>query len=394
MTGGAWGGGTARRVPTGGAPGGVPVVDAPVVDVPLADVPLAGAAVNGAPPGGGPAGAAGGTEPVGGGVGGGHGPASRGTRRAGPPARGARRRRTGGFTLLRTIPGDSPVHQLWAGTKLIAIGLLGVSLSLRPSWAGIGLVAVTVLAAARLARIPRGAVPRLPVWFWATLVVAAFLSLPAGGSPVVHLFGRSEGLGGLDAFGRFAAFGATLVAASMLVGWTTPLADVAPALARLGRPLRWLRLPVDEWAVAVALCVRCLPLLGDDLRTLIAARRLRPWPGGDRSVDVKDRSVDVKDRSVDVKDRSVAANGPAPADGEIPARAASLGNEVVDLLAAALAVALRRSGDMAMAIEARGGVAAARRGAANEAEGRMRRGDVVALVLVAVVSGVAFVLPS
>ena len=66
-----------------------------------------------------------------------------------------------------------------------------------------------------------------------------------------------------------------LVVSAALVGWTTQLGAVAPALARLARPLRVLRLPVDEWIVAIALALRCLPLLIDEMRTLAAARRLR-----------------------------------------------------------------------------------------------------------------------
>ncbi len=61
-----------------------------------------------------------------------------------------------------------------------------------------------------------------------------------------------------------------------MVSWTTEVADVAPAVAVLGRPLRALRIPVDEWAVAIALAMRACPMLLDEFRILYAARRLRP----------------------------------------------------------------------------------------------------------------------
>ncbi len=104
------------------------------------------------------------------------------------------------------------------------------------------------------------------------------------------------------------------------MGWTTPLAEIAPAVAQLAAPLRRIRVPVDEWAVAVALCVRSLPLLVGEMRTLVAARRLRPPPPR------PGRSV--LERWLD---------------------------ELVDLLVAALAVSARRSGELAEAITARGG---------------------------------------
>ncbi len=98
-------------------------------------------------------------------------------------------------------------------------------------------------------------------------------------------------------------------------------------MARLAAPARWVRLPVDEWVVAVGLSIRCLPLLVDETRTLLAVRRLRP------------RSETLRPR---------------------PGRAAlkAVSREAHDLLATAVVVALRRARDLADAIEARGGISA------------------------------------
>ena len=43
--------------------------------------------------------------------------------------------------LLRPVPGDSVIHRLWAGTKLIAVAGIGVLLTFYPGWVPIGLVA-------------------------------------------------------------------------------------------------------------------------------------------------------------------------------------------------------------------------------------------------------------
>jgi energy-coupling factor transport system permease protein len=88
----------------------------------------------------------------------------------------------------------------------------------------------------------------------------------------------------------------------------------------LGSPLRWFGLPVDEWAAAVALSIRCLPLLIDEVRTLAAARRLRPT--------------------------TRQATEP---------RMRWLLRESQDLLFTSLAVSLRRATELGEAIEARGG---------------------------------------
>ena len=231
-----------------------------------------------------------------------------------------REHRPARLTLLREIKVDSPVHRLWAGTKLLAVAALSITLSYFPSWGSIGLVVALLLATAAMAHIPRGAWPRPPRWFWIVLGVSGGLASMAGHSPHVTVAGVTLGFGGLDAYCRFVGVSVALLLAAALVGWTTPLGEIAPAVSRLLGPLRWIRVPVDEAAVAVALCVRSLPLLVDEMRTLVAARRLRPAP-------------------------------PRPGRSTLQ----QLLDEPVDLLVAALAVSMRRAGELAEAITARGG---------------------------------------
>jgi energy-coupling factor transport system permease protein len=233
--------------------------------------------------------------------------------------------------LLRQVPGDTVIHRLWAGTKLMCVAVIGLTLSLVPSWPMLGVGVALLLLPTRLARVPRGVVPRLPWWFWLVLLLGAALSLPAGlGAVLVYL--------------RLTALGAVLLWASLMVGWTTPLGEIAPALARLGTPLRWVRVPVDEWAVTVALCLRSVPLLAEDLAVLYAARRLRP----------SRRQTSTP-----------------------------LFEEVVDVLTAAMAVSSRRAGELGVAITARGGT-----GQLTAHPARPGRADAVALgVVIAVCLG-------
>lgn len=257
---------------------------------------------------------------------------------AAPAPERRRRRFTSSFVFLRQVPGTSPVHRLWAGTKILVVAALGLSVSFIPTWPTIGIVAAFVVGAGLVARVTIGALPRFPLLFWAFMAFGAALTLVAGGAPYVHVGGASVGLAALDQYLRFTAIGLELIGASAMIGWTTPVGDVAPALARLGRPLRWLRMPVDEWSVAIALCFRSLPLLIDELRTLVAARRLRPNPFQHRD-----------------------ARGGPPVDAEAPDGRGPVRwvrlvfVETADLLSACLAVAMRRAGELAEAITARGG---------------------------------------
>jgi energy-coupling factor transporter transmembrane protein EcfT len=253
------------------------------------------------------------------------------------------RRRPAELNLLRPIPGVTPIHRLWAGTKLIALAVLVTALSYKPSWPVLAFGAAFVLFCLLLARIPVGAAPRLPRWFWVLLAAGALISLRSTRHPVAHVGPATISIGALEDWARLTILAVVLLAAAALVSWTTPLSEVAPALAVIGTPLRWVRLPVDEWATAAALSIRCLPLLVDEVRTLTAARRLRQ------------------------RDRRAGQS-----------RMSYWMGESQDLLMAALTVSLRRAQELGEAIEARGGF-----GRVSDVRRRAGWRDGIALTLIA-----------
>lgn len=255
--------------------------------------------------------------------------------------------------VLRPVPGDTVIHRLWAGSKLLIVAGIGVLLTFYPGWVPIGAVALLVVATARMARIPRGVLPTIPAWLWFLLLLGAVTAAFAGGDPVIGVGSVHVGLGGLLNFLRITALATVLLGLGAMVSWTTNVAEVAPAVARLGRPLRPLRIPVDDWAVTLALALRAFPMLIDEFSVLYAARRLRP------------REVDGNRRT---KLRRWAA-------------------EVIDLLAAAITVSLRRADEMGDAITARGGA-----GQISAAPSGPRRRDWVAFSVVVLVCGAALAL--
>jgi energy-coupling factor transport system permease protein len=254
--------------------------------------------------------------------------------------------------LLRPVPGDTVIHRLWAGTKLIAVAGIGVLLTFYPGWVPIGLVAALILTTAWLARIQRGALPSIPRWLWILLFFGAATASLAGGSPIIDIGSWHVPLGGLLSFLRITAVSIVLLGLGAMVSWTTNVAEIAPAVAALSRPLRVLRIPVDDWAVALALALRAFPMLMDEFRVLYAARRLRPRvvPRGRR------------------------------------ARRKRLAREVVDLLAAGITVSLRRADEMGDAITARGGA-----GQISATPSRPKRADWIALAIVGVMCAAALV---
>jgi energy-coupling factor transport system permease protein len=263
-----------------------------------------------------------------------------------PPDERPTRRPTRAVVLLRPVPGISVIHDLWAGTKLLVVFGISVLLTFYPGWIAIGLVAALVLTAVRLARIPRGALPSVPRWLWILIALGAITAAFAGGSPVIELAGVPIGFGGLLNFLRITTLSIVLLGLGAMVSWTTNVAEIAPAVATLGRPLRLLRIPVDEWAVALALALRAFPMLIDEFRVLYDARRLRPKPvASTRRARQKRRAL-----------------------------------ELIDLITAAITVTLRRADEMGDAITARGGT-----GQISAAPARPKLADWLALSLTAAV---------
>ena len=266
------------------------------------------------------------------------------------PAKRPARRPRRPVVLLRPVPGRSAIHELWAGTKLIVVFGLSVLLTIYPGWVVIGPVAALVLAAAWVAHIPRGALPSVPRWLWIWLAIGGITTALAGGSPVMQVGTVALGLGGLLTFLRLTALSIVLLGLGAMVSWTTNVAEIAPAVSTLGRPLRWLRIPIDDWSVALALALRAFPMLVDEFRVLFAARRLRP------------------------------KQTPPTRWARLRRRA----GEVIDLIVAIVTVTLRRADEMGDAITARGGT-----GQISAAPSRPKLADWVALSIASMVCAAA-----
>ncbi|BBZ25593.1 hypothetical protein MHIB_40110 [Mycolicibacter hiberniae] len=218
--------------------------------------------------------------------------------------------------LMRPVPGTSPIHALWAGTKLIAVLAISALLTIKPTWPVIGLVVLLVGITAALAGISPRCIPSIPRGIWGILAVGSLLTIANGGGPQITLGSHAVGVGGFLDFMRITALGVALLSLGAVTSWTTHVADIAPAVALILRPLRIVRLPVEDWAVTASLAFRMFPMLAEEFRLLSAARRLQP-----------------------------------PQPQKLSRRA-----ELVNLSTAAMVVSLRRATEMGEAITARGGV--------------------------------------
>lgn len=158
--------------------------------------------------------------------------------------------------LTLTCPVETWLHRRRAGAKLAALCLFTVLLFRlgNPVWLGVAFTTVLALAASGGARFLRMAL-RLLLPLWPFAVVIAFwhglTGDPQGGAVILL---------------RLAA----AVTAANLVTMSTRLSDMIGVLERLARPLAPV-LPPRRLALAIALAIRFIPVLGDRMAAIRAA---------------------------------------------------------------------------------------------------------------------------
>jgi biotin transport system permease protein len=160
-------------------------------------------------------------------------------------------------------PGTSLVHRAPALLKLGLLTLIVTVVAMVPSPLVLGAASVLVIVLVAVARIPL----RLA---WSQVV--PILWLLAVAVPVQVLFGGWEGA---------AVMAVRLVLAVALAAvytLTTPVTATLDAMQALLRPFRrWI--DADRVGLALALTIRCVPLLADLVREVLEARRARGAEG-------------------------------------------------------------------------------------------------------------------
>jgi energy-coupling factor transporter ATP-binding protein EcfA2 len=221
---------------------------------------------------------------------------------ASPPARPRR-----GGLVFRAVPGTSALHRLGPATKIGILALATVVSFSAPGWPVIAGLAVLLAAGVAAARLPLTVFPRVP-WLVTAIVLLGGVAAAAGSGIVLYV--------------ESMLFTILFFSLSLLLIWTTRVEELPAAFTRIAGPLRRLGLPVNEWAHSVTFAVRTLPLLRDEFRVLIAARRLRkPLRAASRR-----------------------------------ARALARGRELLDLVVAVVASAGRRASDLGRTATMRGGM--------------------------------------
>ncbi|MDO5734700.1 MAG: energy-coupling factor transporter transmembrane component T [Eubacteriales bacterium] len=179
-------------------------------------------------------------------------------------------------------PGDSLIHRLDARTKLIALIILLVSLLSVKDPISIALFTVLSLALIKFAGIPFKVVLRS---FKNVIFIVAFaffmnLFFRAEGEEIIWRFGflkiSKEGLAA--AFLMSIRILLLVFNSTFFLSLTTRARALADALEKLLKPLRYIKVPVSELALMMSIALRFIPTLIDESDRIIKAQASR---GGD-----------------------------------------------------------------------------------------------------------------
>ncbi len=173
--------------------------------------------------------------------------------------------------MLRYYDSDSPIHRMWAGTKVLWLPAVGTTIAFQVSWIAIGVGWATALIIFLMAKLPIGVIPKPPKVLLIAVLVSVLLASLGGEGTSYYGFSLSA----MSSIARFMAFAWMMVFFGLMMGWTTKLDEIASSISRLFRPLRRIGLPVTEMAATLTIAVRAVPLVADELRLVIAARRVR-----------------------------------------------------------------------------------------------------------------------
>lgn len=193
-------------------------------------------------------------------------------------------------TLGQYLPGDSAVHSADPRVKLFLMGL-GIGAVFRVDTA-LGLV-LFFLMCVSLSMISRVPVRRLLaglspfIWLFVLTAVLHVFMTPGRAMPFIP-HATWEGLQ------NGARVGFQLVSAiwiSTLMTLTTSPLDMVEALEWYMKPLKYLKVPVDEIALLIMLAIRFIPLLFEETDRILKAQKAR-------GVDIETGGVLKKVRSM------------------------------------------------------------------------------------------------
>ena len=180
------------------------------------------------------------------------------------------------ITIGRYIEADSPLHRADARSKIIAAIIYSAAVFALNS--PFSMIVLTVITAAAVVISRTGSLTVLkglkPLrWFILFTVVITIFTTPGNilwQWRILHITDA-----GLISAARLAVKLILLVAGTSLLTLTTPPIALTDGLARLMKPLKLIKIPVDDIAMMISITLRFIPMLADEAEKIIKAQKAR-----------------------------------------------------------------------------------------------------------------------
>jgi energy-coupling factor transport system permease protein len=166
--------------------------------------------------------------------------------------------------LGQYVPGDSWLHNADPRSKLIATFAISTALLGTGSLAGHGLIAVLMAAGLYASGLPmRALIRNLRPFLWLFVIVflAHALFGSSDGRQVARIWRLTITTSDLSNGALYSLRLTLLVVVAALLTMTTMPLDLMDGLARILRPLRRVRVPVEELTLMMGLALRFIPTL-------------------------------------------------------------------------------------------------------------------------------------
>lgn len=175
------------------------------------------------------------------------------------------------------VPIDSPMHRLDAAAKLGMTAALTIALFMTTNFAAMIALAVAVLCAVAVSRVPARAVTRglravgLIIVF--TLVANSVRWQPA--TALLRLGPLAVDGAGLRTGAFFAVRILVLVVGTTLLTLTTSPVQLSGGLERVMAPLKAVRVPVGDLAMTLTIALRFIPTTAEEAEGIVMAQQAR-----------------------------------------------------------------------------------------------------------------------
>jgi energy-coupling factor transport system permease protein len=186
----------------------------------------------------------------------------------------------GSVTIGQYLPLDSPIHRLDPRPRLVGYFLLIMAITFSHSPFGLALAGVAVLGGIALSRVSlryavRGLTAPLPFLLILALLQVFLNGYPDTGPVFFRIAGIVVGLSDLGAAGMLMARIAVLILALSLASFTLSTSELTLGLGRLLGPLVRLHVPVHDFVMMVQVTLRFLPLLAQTAERIAKGQAAR-----------------------------------------------------------------------------------------------------------------------